>query len=412
MMAVYRLSYYQQLSQQLGTTTVREQYDTDRHDERLRTLKVLTTLLALFYFSYTLVDIILLPDVAVRSILLRGLIIGPPTFMLFAYYKRPVSIRRKELAGVWVVCLGTVVWCAILLGSEHPHVLSYFYAGLVFIMVLTIVLTPPFEYSLYGSLFVFTCLYATVGFLAGADSDYVLNHLALSVPVLVLTLMANYRFSAESLRLYLENVSVEKLREELAARNAELERISYIDPLTGLANRRVLARHAAELQQPPAPHRYLTVIIADVDHFKAFNDYYGHAEGDSCLRAVAKAISAACHKEDVVCRFGGEEFLVLRSEHCPQASSALDTAENIRQAVAALAIPHQPAQEGKVTLSIGVCTGPFDPEVELNSLIKAADVALYAAKREGRNRVRYGAPSDALSNLDYPVDATPPVADC
>ena len=387
---MFRFSYYQQLSQRIGTTTVRHKYDIDRHDARLRSLHLHTSLLALFYFSYTLVDIVLLPDVAFRSVLLRFLVVGPPTVMLFAYFKRPVSIRRKELAAVLVVCLATVVWCAVLLGSKNPHVLGYFYAGLVFLLVLTIVLIPPFEYGLYGSLFVFACLYATVGFLAGANSSYVMNHLALSVPVLVLTLMANYRFCAESLRLYLENVSVETLREELAARNAELERISHVDPLTGLANRRALDRHAAALQQQPARQSFLAVIIVDVDYFKTFNDYYGHAEGDRCLRAIASAIRTACDNDDVACRFGGEEFLILRSEHSPRPRCALALAENIRHTVASLAIPHQPTQEGKVTVSVGVCAGPFDPKTELERLIKAADIALYEAKREGRNRVRYG----------------------
>jgi len=400
---VFRLSYYQQLSQHIGSMTVRQKYDIDRHDVRLRSLHLHTSLLALFYFSYTLVDIFLLPDVAFRSVLLRALIVGPPTVMLFAYYKRPVSIRRKELAAVLVVCLATVAWCAVLIGSENPHVLGYFYAGLVFLMVLTIVLIPPFEYSLYGSLFVFACLYATIGFLAGTDRGYVMNHLALSVPVLVLTLIANYRFCAESLRLYLENVSVETLREELAARNAELERISHVDPLTGLANRRALDRHAAELQRQPPRQSYLAVIIVDVDYFKTFNDCYGHAEGDRCLRAVARAIRTACDADDVVCRFGGEEFLILRSEYSPRPRCALALAENIRYKVASLAIPHQPTQEGKVTVSVGVCSGPFDPEAELERLIKTADIALYEAKREGRNRVRYGSHATGNALPHFPI---------
>lgn len=403
---MFRFSYYQQLSQRIGPMTVRHKYDIDRHDVRLRSLHLHTSLLAVFYFSYTLVDIFLLPDVAWRSVLLRTLIVGPPTIMLFAYFKRPVSIRRKELAAVLVVCLATVVWCAVLLGSDDPQVLGYFYAGLVFIMVLTIILLPPFEYSLYGSLFVFACLYATVGFLAGADSSYIVNHLALSLPVLVLTLIANYRFCAESLRLYLENVSVEKLRAELTARNAELETISHADPLTGLANRRVLTRRAAELQKQPAGQHCLAVIIVDVDYFKAFNDYYGHAEGDNCLRAVANAIRGACNANDVVCRFGGEEFLILRSEHNLRPHGALVLAEHIRQQVAKLAIPHHATQEGSVTVSAGVCTGPFDPDAELDRLIKAADIALYEAKREGRNRVRYGShkTSKALPHLPVYLD--------
>lgn len=410
---MYRLTpYYQQLTQPAGLSTVRQQYDRDRHDDRLRSLKRVCAWLALFYFTYTLVDIYLLPEAAWRSILLRFGLVGPPTLLLFAYFKRPVSIRRKECAAVCQGCLGTLVWCMILVSANTPDVLNY-YAGLVFILVLTIVATPPFEQSLYGTLFVFATLYTTIWFLPEVTLHYVFLHLSVGIPVLVLSLMANYRFSAESLRLYLEKNSVDELRQELAKRNAELERISYIDPLTGLANRRVLARHVAELQQKTKIHQQLTVIIADVDHFKAFNDYYGHAEGDSCLRAVAKAISAACDPEDIVCRFGGEEFLVLRSEKSSQMGSALDTAENIRQAVATMAIPHQPAQEGKVTLSIGVCTGPLDPEVGLNSLINAADVALYAAKREGRNRVRYGPPSNAALALLAPNNpVTPPIERC
>ncbi|SDN78064.1 GGDEF domain-containing protein [Vreelandella arcis] len=406
---MYRLTpYYRQLSQPAGDSTVRQQYDLDRHDERLRSLKRVCAWLALFYFTYTLVDIYLLPEAAWRSIVLRFGLVGPPTLLLFAYFKRPVSIRRKELAAVCQGCLGTLVWCMILISANTPDVLNYYYAGLVFILVLTIVATPPFEQSLYGTLFVFATLYITIWFLPEVTLHYILLHLSVGIPILVLSLMANYRFSAESLRLYLEKNSVDALRQELAKRNTELERISYIDPLTGLANRRVLARHADELHKKIEPNQIITIIIADVDHFKAFNDYYGHAEGDSCLRAVAKAISAACDKEDVVCRFGGEEFLVLRSEHSPQMDSAIDTAENIRQAVADLAIPHQAAQEGKVTLSIGVCTGPLDPGVGLNSLINAADVALYAAKREGRNRVRYGNPSDAALALLAPQSPVTP----
>ncbi|WP_311065208.1 diguanylate cyclase domain-containing protein [Halomonas sp. DWK9] len=396
---MYRPAYYQQLSKRMGAMSVREKYDIDRHDERLKTLRLLTTLLAIFYFSYTLVDIYLLPDIALRSLLLRGLVMLPLTFFLFAYYKRSVSIRRKELAAVLVISLSAVVWCAILLGSENERVLSYFYAGLVFLMVLTIVLTPPFEQSLYSSLFVFACLYSSIWFLSGSTSFYVINHLSLGVPVLVLTLMANYRFSAESLRLYLENVSVEQLREELAARNEELERISHIDPLTGLTNRRGLTRYADDLQQHPNAQRCIAAMLIDVDHFKAFNDFYGHSEGDNCLRDVANAIRDACKAEDMVCRFGGEEFLVLRSDIHSSASEILALAEDIRVKVMELAIPHQPTQEMQVTISVGVCVASVVTNTELGTLIKAADAALYEAKRQGRNRVRLNSHPDHDSDL-------------
>ncbi|HCR96270.1 MAG: GGDEF domain-containing protein [Halomonas sp.] len=385
---MYQLPYFKQLSQQINGTTVRKKYDVDRHDERLYSLTVVTTLLAIFYFSYTLVDIYILPDITFRSLLLRISIIGPLTIFLFAYYKRPASIRRKELASVVVVVLGTAVWCIALLGSENPRVLHYFYAGLIFQLVLTIVLTPPFEYSIYGSLFVCICLYTTIWFLPGANLEYVVNHLAFGIPAVVLTLMANYRFSAESLRLYLQNINTDLLRSELAERNADLERISNIDPLTGLSNRRGLARNSALLLQKCASQEHIAVVIIDVDYFKAFNDHYGHAGGDRCLQAVAEAIRDVCTSEDIVCRFGGEEFLVLRSIRNGTKHNALILAESIRANVANLTISHTQSSFGIVTVSAGVCTSPAPPVDELNKLIQAADQALYDAKHEGRNRVR------------------------
>lgn len=385
---MYQLAYFKQLSQQIDGTTVRKRYDIDRHDERLYSLTVVTTLLAIFYFSYTLVDIYILPDITLRSILLRLLIVGPLTIFLFVYYQRPVSIRRKELASVVVVVLGTAVWCTALLGSENPRVLHYFYAGLIFQLVLTIVLTPPFEYSIYGSLFVCICLYTTIWFLPGANIEYVVNHLAFGLPTVVLTLIANYRFSAESLRLYLQNINTDLLRSELAKRNADLERISNMDPLTGLSNRRGLSRHSASLLKKCASQEHIAVVIVDVDYFKAFNDHYGHAGGDYCLQTVAGAIRAACTSKDMVCRFGGEEFLVLRSIDHGTEHNALTLAESIRTNVASLAIPHARSNVGTVTVSVGVCVGPIDPMDELNKLIQAADKALYIAKHEGRNLVR------------------------
>lgn len=385
---MYRLtSYHRQLSQRMGDLSIRDQYDMDRHVERLRSLRQITVWLAFFYFSYTLVDIYLLDDIIWRSILLRGLIVGPTTVALFFYYSRPASIRHKELAATFQASLGCVVWCLVLIGSKDTDVLNYFYAGLVFILVLTIVVTPPFEYSFYASLFVFACLYITVWFLEGVTPSYVLHHLSLGVPVMVLSLMANYRFSSESLRLYLENLRVNQLRAELAARNTELERLSHLDPLTGLANRRALARQEEMLMQHTGAPLEAAVIIVDVDHFKDYNDHYGHSEGDNCLRAVAGAIKGACASGDVVCRYGGEEFLILHYGEAITLGEVTAQAERIRERIAALAIAHQPTEAGKVTASLGVCFGTLDEQTTLKTLTRYADQALYEAKKNGRNQV-------------------------
>lgn len=398
--AVYQLSYYEQLSQRIGDVPVRERYDIDRHDERLRSLKLIATVLAVFYFSYTLVDIYILPDITARTLLLRFLIVGPSTVWLFAYYRCQTSIRHKELATILVACIATAVWCAVLIETENPRVLHYFYAGLIFQLVITIVITPPFEQSLYGSIFVFACLYISIWFLPDADTNYVLNHLAFGTPTVVLTLMANYRFSTESIRLYLQHIKTDQLRAELEQRNSDLEKMSNSDPLTGLANRRGLAHQTAKLMtKTVSKELYVAVAILDVDDFKSFNDHYGHANGDNCLRAISLAIRNACADSDIACRYGGEEFLVLRSAKSCTRQEALLLAEGIRIAVENLAIQHTPSRYGIVTVSIGVCVGLVDPNVALSKVISAADEALYRAKNEGRNCTREAYDNSAV-NID------------
>jgi diguanylate cyclase (GGDEF)-like protein len=175
------------------------------------------------------------------------------------------------------------------------------------------------------------------------------------------------------------------------ARSIEtLHRLSSTDSLTGTANRRSFDetldlewRRAARTGSP------IALLMVDIDQFKAFNDEYGHQAGDECLRRVADALREKIHRAgDMVARYGGEEFAVLLNG--TDAESAPQFAEQLREAVAALQIPH--AMSGVapvVTISVGV--GTTIPERESTegpaALISAADAALYAAKRTGRNRV-------------------------
>ncbi|RUR37787.1 GGDEF domain-containing protein [Vreelandella populi] len=385
---MYQLPYFKLLAQASGTTTVKERYDIDRHDQRLRTLRLLSILVTIFYFSYIPVDMYLLPDIGLRSVLLRIFVVGPLVILMLYYFGRPGPIRHKELASIITVSLATLIWCLGLLGTSDPRVLHYFYAGLVFQLALTIVLAHPFEYSVYASIFLCVCLYTIIWFLPGADAEYVTNHLVVGVPTVVLTLMANYRFSAESLRLYLQRVNAEELRAELALHNETLDKLSHIDPLTGLANRRGLNRRAASLTRSRhVPDQYVAVILIDVDHFKAFNDAYGHDAGDDCLRKIASALQGACGPQDTACRYGGEEFLVLHADSSNSGITGALLAERIRETVAKLDIAHRKSDHGHVTVSVGVCAGLLEHDEALTHLIKAADQALYAAKDTGRNRV-------------------------
>ena len=159
------------------------------------------------------------------------------------------------------------------------------------------------------------------------------------------------------------------------------------DALSGLANRRHFdARLDSMWRWAGRTQKALTVLLIDVDHFKAFNDGYGHQAGDEALRAVARAVASEAGRSAVVARFGGEELALLAAGPSEHEAEAL--AGRLRHAVEALEIPHAGAPEtGKVTVSIGgACIVPLEGRSATGAL-QLADQNLYAAKRQGRNRV-------------------------
>lgn len=179
---------------------------------------------------------------------------------------------------------------------------------------------------------------------------------------------------AEQLGLALANI---QLRETLRTQ-------SLRDPLTGLFNRRYLQENLArELHRCERRQLPLSVMMLDVDRFKAFNDTHGHAAGDALLGHVGRIIAGAIRAEDMACRYGGEEFTIVMPE--TDAATAFERAETIRGALETATVLHLRQTLGPVTASIGVSTYPGDgttPEL----LLQVADAWLYRAKAEGRNR--------------------------
>lgn len=178
------------------------------------------------------------------------------------------------------------------------------------------------------------------------------------------------------------------MRDQMNTLNAELETLSQRDNLTHLYNRRTFDEMARK--QWSSINRYnrpTSVLMLDVDHFKQFNDKYGHPAGDDCLTRVAAAISGRVHRpDDIVARYGGEEFIVLLPD--TDTKGATTIADAIREAVLALEIPHQLSKTGPVvSTSIGVACSDSVAGASLEELIAAADKALYQAKQSGRNRV-------------------------
>jgi diguanylate cyclase (GGDEF)-like protein len=158
------------------------------------------------------------------------------------------------------------------------------------------------------------------------------------------------------------------------------------DALTGLMNRRQFDASLHEMWRACGEgNRALTALLIDVDHFKAYNDHYGHQSGDEVLRRVAKALQGAAREEDLVARFGGEEMALLATGLDERGAARL--AEGLRRAVEELGIPHAGAPEhGRVTVSIGgACIAPL-PNRSAAGILQLTDQNLYAAKCHGRNR--------------------------
>jgi diguanylate cyclase (GGDEF)-like protein/PAS domain S-box-containing protein len=174
----------------------------------------------------------------------------------------------------------------------------------------------------------------------------------------------------------------------------ELRALSREDALTGLPNRRAYEQTlATEWRRALRNQRPLAILLLDVDHFKAFNDHYGHPMGDACLRQVADVLRAGCRRSaDTMARFGGEEFIAIFPE--TDAIDAAGVAEHMRASVANRAIPHASAGDlAVVTISIGVASLVPYNGLRPADLVRMADEALYAAKRAGRNQVVLGAAS-------------------
>jgi len=161
-----------------------------------------------------------------------------------------------------------------------------------------------------------------------------------------------------------------------------IRQLSYLDGLTGMFNRRFFElRIMEEIERARRSQAGMAIIMADIDHFKRLNDEFGHLLGDEVLRQVSSLLHQQLRKIDVVCRYGGEEFAILLTQ--TNAEHAMNVAEKLRRLVEGWQFPGVPRT---VTLSAGVAAFP-DHGTTRDELIRAADVALYAAKQAGRNRV-------------------------
>ncbi|WP_051558796.1 diguanylate cyclase [Allorhizobium undicola] len=189
--------------------------------------------------------------------------------------------------------------------------------------------------------------------------------------------------------VYTDVTRTRQAEEFLRGMNRDLEKAAFTDSLTGLFNRRAFdERLSVEFARARRGHEPLSLLMVDIDHFKLFNDRYGHQAGDDCLRAVAgELVRAARRSTDFAARYGGEEMVLVLPG--TDAAGAREVAERYCRAVRALAIAHAGNPKKIVTVSIGVAVFVPDGGVRADELIAAADNALYAVKNGGRDGFRF-----------------------
>ncbi|GJE56683.1 GGDEF domain-containing protein [Methylobacterium thuringiense] len=288
----------------------------------------------------------------------------------------------------------SLVDMAITLNSARiapgPHAEVYLILAAIIPLVVGMIAPLSFRHAILycGACF---ALYvaSVVGFALGGPEGVGIPLLVASLILVPLKLA--YAHEWETKQSFLLGLREQMQADALAEANSRLTVLSETDPLTGVANRRLFGERLESAWESAAGDRgWLGLALIDVDHFKAFNDAAGHAEGDRCLREVAGALrSAVAARGGLLARYGGEEFVVLLPGATPEAVIVLG--EALHRAIAALALPHPGLPDGAmVSASVGVTAahgatrrwgiGPAD-------LIAAADEALYEAKRSGRDRV-------------------------
>lgn len=195
---------------------------------------------------------------------------------------------------------------------------------------------------------------------------------------------------------------------ELRQSKEQLQKMALTDPLTKLGNRATfdlsIKQAAACTQRSGSPY---SLLMIDLDHFKKFNDAYGHQTGDSILRAIADAIHNSARNADICCRYGGEEFAVILPD--TNANNAEVLAERIHKQVAKVS-RRQPAGRMPITVSIGISCANRDSNIHPTQLIEEADQALYLAKENGRNRTEIWQPNDTAPRVQFNFSPAPQFA--
>lgn len=316
-------------------------------------------------------------------------IVTPCMVIILALLHYRVFIRCIDFMADFLIVLSASSIIMILYFSHHPNVVHYHTGVILIIMFGNIVVRLRFWHALAVSSFIFALYVLAVPGITSMQPPVMINSSVVLFSAIIISLIANYQIESALRWNYLRNLlkEIETIRLEKA--KTELELISSLDVLTGLANRRSFDTFLDTEWQMGTQYRTpLSLLFLDVDDFKSYNDHYGHQAGDVCLRKIAEVLKSCIQRpRDLCARYGGEEFVVLLPN--TDEKSALQIAEKLRNNIELENIPHQHSRVGPyVTASVGIATMIPQKTLTPQQLVELADRALYRAKDLGRNKVQ------------------------
>ncbi|HBG06447.1 MAG: hypothetical protein A2075_13090 [Geobacteraceae bacterium GWC2_58_44] len=364
------------------------------------------------YVVFGIVDLMLLPADRMHMWFIRYAVVCPTVVagIAFTYVSR---FRRFLQPAVSLVMLVASLGIVAMVYFDPTPTKNYYYSGiLLLIMGAFTFVSLRFLYAISWAIATTLAYEAVAIFANHTDLDILIQNTFSIIATIIIGAFSNYLMENYLRRDFLNSLLLESENRQLQEISDELRRLSILDALTGLGNRRhfeyMLEREWLRAMRSATP---LSLILFDIDFFKRYNDNYGHQAGDDCIRVVAEKMGGFARRPgDTSARYGGEEFVLLLPGTDMAQAAAI--AEACRVCVESLEIPHSRSKVSDVvTISAGVATMVPDHDTGRRELVEAADKALYQAKSEGRNRVVLGSSAGLDNALDSPTEKSePPVS--
>jgi diguanylate cyclase (GGDEF)-like protein len=333
--------------------------------------------------AFSLTDRTMIPDALGVSLAVRLYAFLPTALVLIFSMRLPLPPWLREMLDSLLSLSAHASLLAILIASHHRnasfHVFGFVYATLFALTIARL----RFPFALGSSILITFAFWMALPHIASLPASSHAFNLGLAVSGMGLGLFANHAQEHTTRLGYLQNLQGRLEQMDLTEHNLVLTQLAGTDPLTGIANRRTFEETLLAHQRSG---NHFALIMLDVDHFKAYNDTYGHQAGDICLQAITGTMRLSVRDSDLVARLGGEEFIVLLPD--ADRSAAIAIAQRILSKVMELMLPHERSSTSPyVTVSAGLSLSHDSPSG--SDVQERADIALYRAKAEGRNCWRF-----------------------